>query len=124
MADGGSKPLLAALQRTLERRVAAVGLRQIARDLELHPSTLQNLLRGGSPRSSTRQRLLRWYFGQVREGHTDLNRELAAEAAAALLAAIPAELQGEAHEELLRQVRKIYAERRLSLPSWLVEPAT
>jgi hypothetical protein len=109
------------LRQALQRRVDAAGLRPIARQLQLDPSSVLNLLRGGTPRSATRQRLLKWYYRLVREGHEELDKELATEAAAALLSGLPAGTLEEAAAAFIVGLRRIYSERGQPIPGWLEE---
>jgi hypothetical protein len=121
MAEGRRAVLLGPLRDALQRRIDAVGLRQVAREIELDPSSLLNILRGGNPRSATRQRIIRWYFQQVREGLAEMSDPLAEEAIAALVVAMPSDARPEAARRLLRALSEIYGDFGTAVPSWIVQ---
>jgi hypothetical protein len=119
MADAGKVLPFAALRSALQRGVDQDGLRAIGRQIDLTPSSLLNLLRGGEPRASTRHRILSWYLQQVSAGRTELHGQLAFEAAAAMLTSIPAAERSAAARKLAHALRLIHQEHRQPIPHWL-----
>jgi hypothetical protein len=123
MADRSAGLATSTLRLALEAQVLAVGLRQVARELSLHPSSLVNLLRGGQPRSATRQRLVKWYLAKAAEGQISIDPEAASDAADVLLAGVAAEHREEAKRHLWASLRAIYAKSAANLPTWIADEA-
>jgi hypothetical protein len=53
------------LRRVVDKRIASASLRQVARDLQLSPTTIRNFLCGRAPYARTRKRLTEWYTSQA-----------------------------------------------------------
>jgi hypothetical protein len=57
---GGAGLPVPLLRTAVERELAAISLREAARQIGLSPNALRNFVRGAEPRATTRHRLERW----------------------------------------------------------------
>lgn len=107
------------LRQMLAARVQVEGLRPVARDIVLDPKAITKLINGAEPRSSTRQKLTRWYLRQVAAGHGSTDPESASTALSVLLRDLPPSARTDGFRKALAAFREIYVDATIPLPEWL-----
>jgi hypothetical protein len=118
MPDGGSVSLVR-LRAAVEGRVAARGLRPVARELAMDPRAVTGFLAGAQPRASTRQRLVRQYVRWVAEQERPGDDDAELAALEILLRGLPSSEKDQAWREAVDAVQGIYVRRGLDVPRWI-----
>lgn len=103
MHAGVSTRLLTEILDALKRRRAETSLRGVAREVDLSPTGLSQLLDGATPYGKTVRKLLTWYASYQKSLG---NLDAAADGAiAVLLSRVPQERHEEARAALLRVLK-------------------
>ncbi len=117
-ARGDGTPL-ARLRAAVATEVAALGLRPVAREIGIDPKSVTDFVNGAAPRSTTRQKLERWYVQRLASGGGAVD----VEAARAALQVLVQDLAPAYREEAVRAAADLWVEvyRRFEapLPGWL-----
>lgn len=120
MPDGGNVSLVR-LRAAVEERVAAHGLRPVARELAMDPRAVKGFVAGAQPRASTRLRLVQQYVRWMAERQRPADDAAEAAALEILLRGLPSSEKRQAWQEAVDAVQEIYVRRGLNVPGWIRE---
>lgn len=107
------------LRQMLAACVQVEGLRPVARDIGLDPKAITKLINGAEPRTSTRQKLTRWYLRQIAAGYGSTDPESANTALGVLLRDLPPSARAGGFQRAVAAFREIYVDATIPLPEWL-----
>ncbi len=107
------------LRRAVIRAVLSTSLRQVARDVGMSPTGLDNYVLGiTEPYPKTRRKLEEWYVRSA-AGQEGISAVTAAAALTLLLDGIAPELVDRARERVVEAVRAAHREGGTSPPAWV-----
>lgn len=121
MPPGVRRLPVARLRAALASAVDAHGLRATARAIGIDHRSLTKLLNGASPRTSTRQKLERWFVSYAAQSERTMDAETASAAVQVLLHDVPPDERSQRAVELVEFVGQVYRRAQLPTPPWVDE---
>jgi hypothetical protein len=118
-AEGGAS--VERMREALAARVAATSLRQVAREVGMSPSGLQNVLDGADSYSRTRRKLERWYVRETARYRGALDPHAASAALHLLTRDLPPGRRRPTIERIIDALEEAYTAAGRPAPPWLGE---
>lgn len=118
-AEGGAS--LERVREVLAARVDATSLRQVAREVGMSPSGLQNVLAGADSYSRTRRKLERWYVRETARFEAPLDPHAISAALHLLTRDLPPGRRRPTVERVIDALEEAYTAAGRPAPPWLRE---
>lgn len=118
-AEGGAS--LERMRDALASRIEATSLRQVAREVGMSPTGLQNVLAGADSYSRTRRKLERWYVRETARHGGTLDAHSVSAALHLLTRDLPPAGRRPAVDRLVDELEAAYTAAGRSTPPWLAQ---